>query len=279
MAHGNQLRGALGRLDARNSRYFQRIALGILRQRPQHLPAHGNKRIRFGLPQCGTLARHVHHRRAPGSVVVRKLLRSWSWPLPWCSGQQHRDCFSGFEPLAIRRYHNVAVRLATPPSGLPNPASGPVRLRACRARRPACAGRNRVSPVLVVNGAFKIACTNGSGSGVAPAKRIQHRPHEQLERDHGRYRIARQTKEWRGPCRSARLLRTPLACRVESPTPVKKNFAPSDASTSSTRSYLPIETPPVSSSRSASSPLRSRSASSAASSRATGSSMASPPAS
>ena len=96
-----------------------------------------------------------------------------------------------------------------------------------------------------------LACQAGLGetwpaAGIA-AKRAQQRLDKKQKRNHGRYRIARQPKKINAGPSLPKTIGLPGWISA----PVKKNSAPRESRTSSTRSYLPMETPPESSTRSA----------------------------
>ncbi len=145
----------------------------------------------------------------------------------------------------------------TRPSDRPNPASAPIPPRASRAYRPACPAETASIPVLVVNGPFSAACTNGSGSGFAP-------PSASMIGRTNNWNVTIVDTGFPGSPKNGFVLPSNMTWPNTTglpgciAAPVKKNSAPSEASTSSTRSYFPMDTPPVSSSKSASSPLRSR---------------------
>src|ERR1700730_6067778 len=72
------LRGALGRRNARDSRHFQRVALGILEaaHRAQHLRLHLDEALRHRGARGDLLTRDVHHFYFAALSVMREF-RHW----------------------------------------------------------------------------------------------------------------------------------------------------------------------------------------------------------
>src|SRR6266478_4978770 len=72
MAHRNQLRSPLRRHDSRRPRHLERVALGILRQCPQHFRCHQNECASLRFSRRSRLPRHVYHAGLALFVVVGK---------------------------------------------------------------------------------------------------------------------------------------------------------------------------------------------------------------
>src|SRR5258708_29113617 len=75
MAHRNQIGSTLGAHEAGQTRYLQRLALGIRRQGPQHLRFHRDERTGLGLARGLRFSGHIDHAGPAFSIVMRELLR------------------------------------------------------------------------------------------------------------------------------------------------------------------------------------------------------------
>jgi len=71
MAHGDQLRRALGGGDAGKARDLQRVALGIAWQSLEHARREHDERRRLRLAPRGALGGDIDHLRLPPAVVMR----------------------------------------------------------------------------------------------------------------------------------------------------------------------------------------------------------------
>ena len=228
---------SLGRHNSGDARDGERIAFGIVGQRVEHLAAHAHESMGAGRPARGAFFTDIHHARLAGRIEMGEFAHFRS------TGIKSPAAYSGL----VRVGHQKRVG----PADRGHVArSLPVHrcdLGATDARR-----KKTGQAGFVAEWPREPGQGERQGSIVGAGQQVQRRAREQLEGHHGGRGIAGQAEEKL----AAALCRKPAAGPAESAPGRNRTRAPQSASAASTKSYFPAETPPESSSRSASSPWR-----------------------